>query len=44
MKLTKKKTKYIISSIDTLSHIAGIKEKFLAFRQLLRRNPSLAKD
>ncbi|CAI2372636.1 unnamed protein product [Moneuplotes crassus] len=42
LKTCKRKTKTIISSIDTLTHIAGIKEKFLAFQKLLRMNPALA--
>lgn len=43
IKGAKKLKKKIFSSVDSLTPIAGLKEKFLAFQQFLRADPSHAK-
>lgn len=43
IKSGKKNKRMIFASIDTLSQIAGLKEKFLAYQSFLRADPSHAK-
>lgn len=43
LKTTKQTKRMIFASIDTLSQIAGLKEKFLGYQQFLRSDPSHAK-
>lgn len=43
MKSVRKSKRIIFASIDTLSHIAGLKEKFLAYQKFLQADPSHSK-
>lgn len=43
MKLRKQSKRMIFSSVDTITHIAGLKEKFVAYQKFLRFDPSHAK-
>jgi trehalose 6-phosphate synthase/phosphatase len=43
LKTSSQSKRKIFASVDTLSHIAGLKEKFLSYQQFLRADPSHAK-